>query len=263
MLKRNGWNFIIVVRTEDMTSEAQQFMTLVQSYDICVNYTGSPSSETVNKIFIALNSAAYNKSIAVVYFGDQTGAAYVIRQSQDGRPYASSIHWVFASRLANRQALEDLLRESDTIVSLHSQLQDNVDFLNAFESLFNSSSSPLQELSSKFKYKIAEIYPEHMIDANLLLANAVREIWNDVCNGNEAVDKCVQFKKAVQNRMLKSVNVSLNVNEKFNNNYIPMDFRDKTIRMLEDGTQYYENLFFFWFSHTKPVTSNSILLILS
>lgn len=237
MLQYNKWNFIVAVHTDEAELEAQIFMTAAREYGICIDATNLTAGIVIG---------ALNKSVAVVYFGSEAEVASVINQSKP-RPYGSSIHWIFPSKLANRQAVESMIDRQDSIISIHSYTEDNVEFMNF---LLNPSSAVLEQLSQNYQVQlpaVSEIYPEHMADAVFVLAKAANDIWKNACSGQDSSLNCIGFQDAVRNQMLSRAKLPFNLRPEFEAN-MPIDYKNKTIQFLLDGTQTYPEIYIYWLS---------------
>lgn len=266
MLSVIGWNFIIVVHTEDAADEAEAFISIARSNAICINFTGTPNDATVSKIYTTMNTA-YNKSLAVLYFGSSSGAKYIVEKSKTYRPFGSSIHWVFTAKLANNYAIEELISEKDTIISLGLSDSDDVDFndFEYFKDLVSnsSSSSPLRMLVQKygeFNELIPEINPYHIVDAVLSIASSVKDIWERECSDKVNLADCPAFPSAIRSDLTDNVKAGVNVPNKFSNDYLPM-FYNKTVNFEADGTQHHDEISFNMFTSSSVVSFTSRILV--
>lgn len=261
MLSGIGWNFIIVVHTEDASDEAEAFISLARSNAICVNFTGTPTDSTVSKIYTTMNTA-YNKSVAVIYFGSSSGAKYIVEKSKTSRPFGSSIHWVFAAKLANNYAIEELISEKDTIISLGLPDSVDVEFIEYFNNLVSNSSSPsplrtLVQSYGEFSESIPEINPYHIVDAVLSTASSVKDIWERECGSQTNLADCQAFQSAIRSDLTDTVKSGVNVQNKFSNDYLPM-FYNKTIHFQEDGTQQHDVISFDMFTSSAVVSFTTL-----
>ncbi|XP_045164243.2 uncharacterized protein LOC123528539 [Mercenaria mercenaria] len=261
MLSSIGWNFIVVVHTHDTTDEAVEFSAIARSNGICINFTGAPEKGTVQNIFKTMTNMAYQKSLAVVYFGSSFGAKYIVKESTSSqRPLGSKIHWVFTSKFVDNIPVAN----ADSIISLnlHDPIADfeNNEFMAFFNKLsVNSSLSPLQGLIQKHNFVLNNsapyINPYPTVDSILSMINSVKDVWDTVCNQSPTVADCSAFQDAIQNDLVEKIK-GVKVPDKISKKYLPTDY-NRTRQYLQDGTQKYETLYLTLYTHLKNSTIGS------
>lgn len=253
MLSGIHWNFIVVVHTNDAAEEATEFIEIARASGICINFTGAPDESTVSRIFAVIN-LAYDKSLAVVYFGNSSGAEKIVRLSKTARPYESRIHWVFTSKLANYPRVKEQPSSMDLIISVDLQESENTQFSSFFGNVMqNPQSSPLQELIQWYRLAqdpTPEIHPYPMVDTALSVVNSAKQVWDTQCYQYNSVRNCSVFQSALNNKMVQTIKAGVNVLERFDSRYLPTLY-NKTLQYLQDGTQTYGSLYLRLYTSTK------------
>ena len=264
MLSTIGWNFIIVVHTEDASEEAREFSAIANANGVCISDSGTPDSDTVQKIFHTIKKA-YNTSLAVVYFGNNAGAEYIVKETRNARPYGSTIHWVFTSQFSNNIEIENNIiasKDSMTAINLHDPVN-----LTEFKNFLNDRvlDTPLQTLIQYYNFSVHDLTPEinpfPMVDAILSTILSVKRIWENVCDRSTTITDCSLFKQTLRTELVNKITVGVQIPEEISRKYLPPG-HDRIVIYQNDGSQMYNTLYYKMYASMKVGRKMFVLFLL-
>ncbi|KAL4225958.1 hypothetical protein ACF0H5_013946 [Mactra antiquata] len=233
MLTTIDWNYIALVYSEEFYEAAEMFSEIAHAHSICLKEKALANMKSVHILHTALNEA-FDKSLAVVYFGSPSDAKEFLEQERkETRPFRSKIHWIFMSHITPTSGIEK--RSSDTITYIQYSDSETPDFTNAFNGL------TIPNLEKQGDKPIAN--PHHMFDTVMVTVSAVKHLWQDKCGLSQDANNCPELSTAVLNgTLLEYVKRGVNISEVYDVQYSPYVDNNRHIMFDDNGYQQYEQL---------------------
>lgn len=242
-------NFIVVLYTDDLygNSEYTVFRDLAGQHGICINFTGSPTAESVDSIYDSM-TFTLGKSITVVYLGDLSGAVNVLTaeaDSQTPRPHTSKITWVFSSNIAEEKEIEKKLHKDDTIICIGCRANVNNQLLTDYydKLLDKTLTSPISVLLSDFgsSLTVSDNGAQHVIDSVISLTFGFNKTVANIC-GNYDFAQCAGFPDNIHAAMLGTIrDINISITDSFAHVEF-YSYENKFISFDDQGTQDFKEI---------------------